>query len=197
MAWTPPAMATTPQLTMLFSSLTVSGLGITGVVWGLTWLISVWVAVFLLSVFCVWFFLENLVLFSDLQAIKAPSDSSGHVRRMQADTISDLVISAKALRERNEQLVATQGRITKAAEALLKRNDELVTTQGIIEKEVQTKQSLTLSLLHWTLLFRKVIVMHYIHQWRAPVTLPRASRSLDDIQGWPRRHSMSLSSLPL
>ena len=188
-------MATTPQLTMLFSSLTVSGLGITGVVWGLTWLISVWVAVFLLSVFCVWFFLENLVLFSDLQAIKAPSDSSGHMRRMQADTISDLAISAKALRERNEQLVATQGRITKAAEALLKRNDELVTTQGIIEKEVQTKQSLTLSLLHWTLLFRKVIVMHYIHQWRAPVTLPRTSRSLDNIQGWPMRRS--LSSLPL
>ena len=197
MAWTPPAMATVPQLTMLFSSLTVSGLVITGVVWGLTWLISVWVSVFLLSVFCVWFFLENLVLFSDLQAIHAPSDSSGHVRRMQADTISDLVISAKALRERNEQLVTTQGRITKAAQALLERNEELVTTQDIREKDVQTKQSLTLSLLHWNLLFRKVVVMHYIHQWKTPVTLPRASRSLDDIQGWPRRHSMSLSSRTL
>ena len=209
--------ATTQQLTALFTSLTVAGAGFTGAAAVLSYAISVWMLVFLLSAVLVWLYLENLSLFDELKNVKLPSDTSHHVRRMQSETISEMAVEIKSLRYRNEQLQGTIGDMATEAKAIWDRRAEL---RGI----AQTEKQHSLSLHHWKLIHRKALVMHYIMLFnrhkgeeeskrkpRTPYALkPRlhASYSLNDIRFAPdksgslevtptrRRLSLSLNDVP-
>ena len=126
--------ATTAQLAMLFSTLAVAGGGVAGLLFLLSYLISLWLLIFLQSSLLVWIILDNITIYEDLRHKEAPQTKFKLLEKFHIETISDLALSAKKLSDRNLQLTKT----------------------------INSYNTITLANLHWNLLYSKAMAMHHI-----------------------------------
>jgi hypothetical protein len=131
---TTESKATLAQISMLFTFLTLAGAACTGCTALLSYAISVWVMLFLVFFLVVWLALENWVLLKDLKTASIPSENARQLHLLQSETISAMAMEARSLREKNTALAETLKHVNQCS----------------------------IALLHWELLYRKVVVMHYI-----------------------------------
>ena len=162
-------MASPVELTALFTTLAVAGGVFTGGAFCVSYAVSVWVLVFLQFFVLAWFYLENLSLYQDLKRSKQPLESAWTLQGLQFETINAMAMECQSLRDHNALLV-----------------------NGIH----QFKQC-SLSLMHWELLYRKVVVMHYMRIMHMNKHAERARRRQTAAHyGGALRLSRSLNDIP-
>jgi hypothetical protein len=182
-----PSPATPAALALLFGTLTVSALIMTGLFALATYfLMSIWWIVFVLSFLLVWMVLDNFTIYQDLRSKQLPTEQLKANEQTHMNTISAMAIQAQLCDEARklaEKIHANQ------ISDLVTKAQEINETNECLRRRMGTLHDSVLANLHWSLMYNKLMTCYHIqHTFAklnmrkpAPARKLKKTRSCDDL----------------